>query len=315
MNAEEKGAVQPSQDGQRLDRALELFFPDMGLRARRRLCERGAIFVDNTPVRPGFRVRTGQIITFTPTRDRWDDEPLAYVRVVSSSTHMAALYKPRGLHTAKLSGSEAPCVEERLVDLFPGSDGNYPRLVNRLDLETSGLVAVALDEIGAKLWLSVENSGLVHKSYLAIVHGHIAEEFEATATLDTADRRISIPIENGPYDPLRCTKVTPLAYLESFTAPCGTCFAGPLTFVGCRIRKGARHQIRAHLALHGAPLAGDSLYGLHSEGSFCLHHAAFAACEFQASTLPDWYHSLPEAARTRCDQWLKESMQINKCPE
>ena len=31
--------------------------------------------------------------------------------------------------------------------------------------------------------------------------------------------------------------------------------------VGCRIRKGARHQIRAHLAAAGHPLAGDSLYG------------------------------------------------------
>lgn len=309
MNAEEKGTVQPLQDGQRLDRALELFFPDLGLRARRRLCERGAIFVDNIMVRPGFRVRTGQLVSFIPTRDRWDDKPLAQVRVVSRTEHMAALYKPRGLHTAWLAGSEAPCVEECLGELF-GATGAYPRLVNRLDLETSGLVAAALDASGANLWLSVENAGLVHKSYLAIACGRIEQEFEATAALDTADRRISRPMDNGPCDPLRCTKVIPLAYLDSFTTPDGADFSGPLTLVGCRIRKGARHQIRAHLALHGAPLAGDSLYGSSIEGPFFLHHAAFAVREFQASAMPDWLDCLPEAARESCEQWLLASMQV-----
>lgn len=296
-----------AQEGHRLDRALGVFLPALGLRARRRLCERGAILVDGHPARPGFRVRPGQTILVIPTRECWDDGPLLNVRVVQRAAHVVALYKPGGLHTACLAGSEAPCVEERLEELLGPQNNGYPAVVNRLDHETSGLVAAALDAEGAAQWEHAENAGLVCKSYLAIAHGHIAAPFVERTPLDTADRRISRPIPGEIETPLRQTSVTPLAWLECFTAPSGQTFPGPLTLVGCRIFKGARHQIRVHLSMNGHPLAGDRLYGSPLPGPFFLHHALFAFNDIRARVLPDWLGSLLDTVTQRVEAWLGET--------
>lgn len=306
---EEKGIVQPSQEGQRLDRALEIFFPELGLRARRRLCERSAILVDGNAARPGFRVRAGQQIAVIPTRERWDATSLDEVRLVVRQGNLAALFKPSGLHTARLAGSEAPCVEERVHDLLGTGIDGYPMLVNRLDFETSGLVAVAMNAEGAREWLAVENEGLVHKRYLAIVHGTVEHAYIEDIGLDTSDRRISRPRPELPRSPLRSTGVTPLAELPSFTSADGQSLQGPFTLVGCHIQKGARHQIRAHLSTQGTPLLGDGLYGSPLQGPFYLHHGGFRLGTFQVCVLPDWLESFPEHIREVCLRWLEYTLE------
>lgn len=282
------------------------FFLDLGLRARRRLCERGAVLVDGTPARPGFRVHAGQQISLVCTRDRWDPEPLTRVSEVSRSGHIAVLYKPLGLHTARLAGSEAPCVEDRLTSLLGPITNAYPALVNRLDYETSGLVVVALSPEAAAMWEQAENSGKVCKHYLALCHGHIAAPFEESTPLDTADRRESRPLLNEPGTPLRSTRVTPLAWLEHFTFPSGVEISGPLTLAACRIFKGARHQIRVHLSLRKSPLVGDTLYGSPASGPFLLHHTSFAFNDFTAAIMPEWLTLLPEATQSTVSAWLTE---------
>lgn len=292
------------QEGHRLDRALGFFFPDLGLRARRRLCERGAVLVDGHPARPGFRVRAGQQISLIHTRDRWDLEPLTRVAEVARSPYIVTLYKPLGLHTARLAGSEAPCVEDRLESLLGPIQGGYPALVNRLDHETSGLVVVALCAESAALWEQAENSGMVCKNYLALCHGRIEAPFLEATPLDTADRRVSRPLPEGDVSALRSTRVEPLAWLDSFTTPYGVTFEGPLTLAACRIFKGARHQIRVHLGLHNHPLAGDPLYGSPLEGPFFLHHACFGFNTFTARVQPEWLSCLPADIAERVLSWL-----------
>lgn len=304
---EEKGMVLPSQEGQRLDRALEVFFPELGLRARRRLCERSAILVDGTAVRPGFRVHAGQRIAAIPTRERWDASTLDDVRLVAQNADLAALFKPSGLHTAKLAGSEAPCVEERVHELLGRGTDGYPMLVNRLDFETSGLVAIAMDAEGAQKWLAVENEGRVHKRYLAVVHGTVEQPFTEDIGLDTSDRRISRPREYLPREPLRRTDVTPLAALSSFTMPDGQSLEGPFTLLGCHIQKGARHQIRAHLSVRGMPLVGDVLYGSALTGPFYLHHGGFQFDNFRVCVLPFWIENFSAQIREDCLRWLERN--------
>ena len=80
--------------------------------------------------------------------------------------------------------------------------------------------------------------------------------------------------------------------------------------VGCRIRKGARHQIRAHLAAAGHPLLGDEPYGAeHScaNGAFLLHHGRVSLPDFAASRLPAWLPLLPQAARERILEFFGEA--------
>ena len=66
---------------------------------------------------------------------------------------------------------------------------------------------------------------------------------------------------------------------------------GPLSLLELTILRGARHQIRAHLADAGFPIVGDAQYGLESTsraGRMYLHHFSIALPGFRAEAAPDW---------------------------
>ncbi len=324
--------------GWRLDKALGGLFDDAvrsgtdtpllqklaarGVRARRRLCERRLILVEGRPAAPGLKLRTGQRIVLLPdpagisvpaslpVSEKVGELPERRPFVVHGENGLAALFKPAGMHSAALAGSAEPSLEAYLPLLLPGCDEEFPRLLNRLDGATSGLVLAALDEDGARFWRRAEAVGKIDKSYLAIIEGQPLYDFTVKRRLDTDGRiRTRVRHSDNP-DPNRHTSVTLLAAFSSAAAP--GLFPGldpslPLTLVGCRIRRGARHQIRAHLAAAGHPLLGDTLYGSSTvlESGFLLHHGSVILPEFSASFLPCWLSQLPEAACHAGSAWLR----------
>jgi len=265
-------------------------------------------------------------------------------RVLTEAHGLVALYKPGGLHSAAIAGSAAPCVEAllpallRLPDL-PGMEGatGFPRLLNRLDGPTSGILLAARTPQAADLFHAAENSGQATKTYLALVHGILAQAVTVRRALDTANRATTRVLPQDTPDSLRHTVVTPLGVLNIAAPAEGSPNADdtarhdtampvapgtPCTLVRCVIRKGARHQIRAHLAALGHPIVGDTRYGA-PEGTITaaplpqdapqaarplpattlfLHHARIELPDFQAACPPPWLHLLPpelqEAART-----------------
>lgn len=268
-------------------------------------------------------------------------------RVLTEAHGLVALYKPGGLHSAAIAGSAAPCVEAllpallRLPDLpgLPGLEGTtgFPRLLNRLDGPTSGILLAARTPQAADLFHAAENSGQATKTYLALVHGVLAQAVTVRRALDTANRATTRVLPQDTPDSLRHTVVTPLGVMDIEARPGSSSDAGdtarhgtampvapgtPCTLVRCVIRKGARHQIRAHLAALGHPIAGDARYGspdgadadapLPQDASHVarplpaatlfLHHARIELPDFHATCPPPWLHLLPpelqEAART-----------------
>jgi len=279
MQHEEARAEVPAElEGRRLDQALELLAPELGLRGRKRLFEHCAVLVDGRPRPKGYRVQAGQVLTLRPA----DAGPVAIpdgVRVAGQSTgRYAALVKPAGLHTEALAGSPEPSLELLLPQFFPG---RFARLVNRLDRDTSGLVLAALSAEAAADYRSQETGLGVEKRYLALASGSVWAEARLESALDVADRtRVRVLPAPDP-DPARHTLVTPLLYDEERRA----------TLVRVRIHRGARHQIRAHLAGAGHPLVGDSLYGpAGQEGPLFLHHYCIilTSLDFAAKAWPAW---------------------------
>jgi len=264
----------PDAAGQRLDRFL-CRRAAISLRAARRLINLDFVRVDNIPRPAAHKLRAGQSVTLltdTPL-DSSDLSVTGHPHVVSATADYAALFKPPGLHTVSLAGATGPSLEAHLPQLFPQ---RRAILINRLDRDTSGLVLAAFDTDSARRFRELEDQSLVDKRYLALVMGVMPAPMTLKWTLDTADRAKVKTLSTETSDVLRWTLVWPLAYCSN------------ATFVTVRIAKGARHQIRAHLAHAGFPIAGDALYGVDDGKGLKLHHWRVEFPGFCAEVVPGW---------------------------
>lgn len=346
--------------GQRLDKALGAFLPELGLRARRRLWDAksegrqgcGAqVLVNGRPRPPGFTVIAGDSIelcmggfdgytapvgpadlalgaqlatvpqvAFSPEEDVWvgNDTP----RFLETRDGLLFFHKPAGLHSAALSGGRGgPSLEERLVSLlssFAASplNADVPQLLNRLDCGTSGLVVAGCEEGAVLRWREAEDAGLCRKTYVTLLTGALDTELVVTPALDTAQRRVSrvlgkeaSPLRHTAFQPLCSVRAEDVAGLMPWAPTLGQCAADqPLTLALCHIRKGARHQIRAHAAHAGYPLWGDARYDDSMEdGKECyvLHHARLDIGDEVVLDPCPWLFALSEKIANNITQSLE----------
>ncbi|MBI4887056.1 MAG: RluA family pseudouridine synthase [Acidobacteria bacterium] len=123
-----------------------------------------------------------------------------------------------------------------------------PRIVTRLDKDTSGLVVVALNaDVHARIQQDAAKGRIV-KEYLAVVHGRPDPRRGAIAlplARSAADRRRVV------VDPCGQESETRYEVLSE----------GPVSVVRCELITGRTHQIRVHLAARGWPILGDRVYG------------------------------------------------------
>ncbi len=276
--------IPESAAGKRLDAALADVFPGLGLRGRRRLWEHCRILLDGCECSPAHRLSGGATLVLEPLPGAIAPDPEACgVRLAAWTQEFVALFKPTGLHSAALAGGANASLEGLLPDLWrmfraerPGLPVEPPRLLTRLDAPTAGLVVGAFEPEAAARFRRQERAGEVDKYYLALVEGEVAAPLVTAKGLDTAGRKKTLLLPEDDIDPARQTRVFPLHLVS------GQPTAGCLVRV--QIKRGARHQIRAHLAGLGHPLRGDTLYGGGGEpGEFLLCHYRLEMPGFVAS--------------------------------
>lgn len=123
------------------------------------------------------------------------------------------------------------------------------RFVNRLDMNTSGLVAIAKNSYAHhKLSLDM-GQDRVHKEYLAIVEGIISQD---SGTLDFPIYRETEDSISRVVDPRGQRSITHYRVLQRLEGA---------SLVSLRLETGRTHQIRVHLSHIGHPIMGDDLYG------------------------------------------------------
>lgn len=317
--------------GRRLDAALSVLLPDMGVRARRRLITRGGVLRNGHPARaPGLTVRQGDRIRLAPppappvfpTAPAAPAVPWLYPargpRVLAHCADHVFLFKPAGLHTAALGGGGDPSLEALLPALWP----ERPlRLLQRLDRGTSGLVCAAATPEAETAFREAEARNRVHKGYVALVRGRLEEPVTVRAALAVNGGPVVRPRAGEAEDPGRWTFFSPLirwtareavavARALGVSAP-----DGPLTLAACRIGRGARHQIRAHAAAAGLPLWGDALYGGGAGALFFLHHGTMRipGCGGPPPCSPPWLSALEDAPGGAPDavrRWMTEASAV-----
>jgi 23S rRNA pseudouridine1911/1915/1917 synthase len=173
------------------------------------------------------------------------------LRIVHVDEALAVVDKPAGLVVHPAPSHSGPTLVDELGDLLGGgADAERPGIVHRLDKGTSGLLVVARsDEAHAALQAQVQRRE-VERIYLALARGRLGSR---TGTIDAPIGRASRQRHRMVVSGAASRQArTHFEVLELLTAE---------TYLEARLETGRTHQIRAHFAAIGHPLAGDVTYG------------------------------------------------------
>lgn len=255
--------VAPDDDGVRLDRWFKRNLPQVGFATVSRWARTGQIRLDGKRAKPEDRLAAGQVLRVPPGGEppqRRAEKPRreltpeqiaeAEAMVIERTDAAIVLNKPPGLATQ--GGTRTHSHVDGLLDAF-GQDPR-PRLVHRLDKDTSGVLLVARTP-GSAAFFSKRFSGRsAKKVYWALVAGvpdvaHGMIDAPLAKQPGTGGEKMHVDEEGG--QPAR----TRYRVLDRAGNRAAWVELEPLT--------GRTHQLRAHMAAIGHPIVGDGKYGGH----------------------------------------------------
>ncbi len=214
-----------------------------------------------------------------------DQQSYARSLVLHQDAHIIVFNKPTGL--AVQGGSGVTQSLEDLLAAFAKSNGKRPRLVHRLDRETSGIIIAARTKPAAAFLSEAFAGRDVEKTYRAVVCGGAPQPSagEINLALRKSNRRGLDIMEIDTSGQAALTRYRTLSATSQ------------AALLELRPETGRMHQLRAHLAAIGRPIAGDGKYG----GLFQLGAIAIPRLMLHAAAL-DFPH--PEGGRRRFDARL-----------
>ena len=265
--------VGPEEGDQRLDRFLRRRFPHLAQGRIERMCRRGELRVDGGRAKPSARVEPGQAVRVPPLPEpeeapaaaraaRISDADAAMMRaaVLWRDEHLIAIGKPPGLASQGGSG-QSRHVDGLAEALAEG--GEKPRLVHRLDRDTSGVLLLARTRAAAKALADAFRHRETRKIYWAAVAG-VPQPPMGTIRYGL----VKAPGHGPKGEGERMRTLHPDAVAATEGAQRATTDYAVLERLGRRAAwvalvpvTGRTHQLRAHMAAIGHPVAGDGKYG------------------------------------------------------
>ncbi len=258
-------------EGLRIDQYLAQCLPDISRVRVQLLIDSGQVRVDGAVPKAKARLKGGEAIEIEgqpnpePLHAVAEDIPL---EVLFEDKYLAIVNKPAGMMVHAGAGSSEDernrgTLVNALLFHFARSGATglsdvggslRPGIVHRLDKQTSGAIVVAKDDVTHRKLGEMFAAREMHKTYVALVHGHLAKDHTT----------INLPIARDLVRRIRMTTrradgrvaVSHVEVLERLPTP-----FGPFTLAEVKIETGRTHQIRVHLQSLGHPVVGDFLYG------------------------------------------------------
>ncbi|MBN1653044.1 MAG: RluA family pseudouridine synthase [Deltaproteobacteria bacterium] len=244
--------------GLRLDRFIQRQIPRISRTRAQEIIHSCAYRSDGSRRRPSDLVREGEVVLLVRQQFVEPETPL-YFDVLYQDEAILAVDKPSGLTMHPTATYHKHTLSHLLKQRYESSGIRGPRIVHRLDRETSGVVLCGCTiEDERKLKKAFENHQ-VQKSYLAVVRGRIGPD-QGSIELPIAPKKggLHLLMEVSRSD----------QGLEARTD-----FVVRERGVGHSLvelfpRTGRQHQLRVHLSEIGHPIVGDKLYGPERELPF-----------------------------------------------
>lgn len=285
--------------GERLDAFLAR--SDLGLSrsAAQKLLEEGCVTLCGRPGKKNDRLNPGDWVEVTlPEPKEIDvaakDIPLD---IVYEDADVVVINKPKGLVVHPAPGHTDDTLVNGLLyalgDSLSGINGELrPGIVHRIDKDTSGLLAVAKNDLAHAVLASQLVDHTMARTYEAVVCGVLKED---SGTVDA-------PIGRHPTDRKK------MCVTQRNSKPAVTHWEvvrryRGYTHIRCRLETGRTHQIRVHMAYIGHPILGDTVYGhkkkelgqdtqcLHA-GALCFRHPRDGRPVLVFAPLPEYFREV-----------------------
>jgi 23S rRNA pseudouridine955/2504/2580 synthase len=257
--------VGADDDGIRLDRWFQRHLPDVGFNSVSRWARTGQLRVDGARATPGDRLAEGQMIRVPPAepkapetakprrvRAELSEDQIGFAQslVIHRDAQAIVINKPPGLATQ--GGTKTDDHVDGLLDALEFELDQRPKLVHRLDKDTSGALLIARTARSAAYFAKAFSSRTARKVYWAIVIG--------VPSID--DGMIELPIAKQPG-----TGGEKMHVDEEEGLPARSRYrvieraGNRAAWVELQPHTGRTHQLRVHMAAIGHPIVGDGKYG------------------------------------------------------
>lgn len=243
--------------GQRLDSLLQQKFPHHSRSYFQKLIKAGKVSVNQRVARASVTVNyKDQVSILVDDNGSWVDPASIPIEVIYEDDDLVVVNKEAWqiVHpTGETQGGTVLNALHARHNKMKGAKSDLPKVMHRLDMETSGVLLLAKGKNAGYYGQLFENRQ-TEKYYLTLLEGDVSEAFECHSKLGRhPDHIVTLAQWVTDDGKLAISKFTPLLKLKN------------LTFCKVKIETGRLHQIRVHAAHKGFPVFGDSLYNPQDE--------------------------------------------------
>ena len=263
--------ITAEESGERIDALLARNLEELSRSAVQRLIKQGVVSLNGRPVKKNYKCAAGDC--FQIVLPEVEELPLVPqdipLDIVYEDGDLVVVNKARGMVVHPAPGHPDGTLVNALLwhcgDSLSGIGGEKrPGIVHRIDKDTSGLLAVAKNDLAHTVLASQLKDHSMARTYEAIVCGVIKEDsgtVDAPIGRHPSDRKKMCVTQRGSKP-----AVTHWEVIRRYRG---------YTHIRCKLETGRTHQIRVHMAYIGHPILGDTVYGHKKpelgQSSQCLH--------------------------------------------